>query len=46
MKPNSLLDVSKILDYTQDEKALKGTCDCSQGKFLNLIFIWCESIIS
>lgn len=24
-----------ILDYTEDEKALKGTCDCSQGKFLS-----------
>lgn len=23
-----------ILDYTQDEKALKGACDCSQGKYL------------
>lgn len=27
---------SNILDYTQDEKALKGACDCSQGKFLAL----------
>lgn len=29
---------TNILDYTQDEKALKGACDCSQGKFVSLPF--------
>lgn len=28
-----------LTDYTQDEKALKGECDCTQGRLLYL-FGW------